>query len=182
MLLRVYLLAGLAAHKFLWEYLKRAHPVAAPNTGPLPIRIAKMLFLGGLILQALLPTILPLTTSPLPLQAVGVVVFTMGLLLAMSARLTLGTNWTDIEQGSVGTQHEVVARGLYRVIRHPIYTGDILLILGFELALNSWLLLFVVPLCGYVRRKAVHEESRLAAVLPGYSAYCETTGRFLPRL
>lgn len=182
MFLRAYLLAGLAAHKVVWEYLKRAQPVAAPNAGPLPIRIAKLLFLGGLISQALLPTFLPLTADPTPLQTAGALLFTMGLAVAISARVTLGTNWTDIEQGSVGTRHEVVARGLYRFIRHPIYTGDVLLILGFELAMNSWLVLIVLPLCGYVRMKAMDEESRLAAALPGYLAYCETTGRFLPRL
>ena len=182
MLLRAYLLAGLAAHKIVWEYLKRTQAVAAPNSGPLFIRAAKLLFLGALIAQTFLPPILPLSASPLPLQITGALLFTTGLALAISARITLGTNWTDIEQGSVGVRHQVVARGVYRFIRHPIYTGDVLLFLGFELALNSWLFLIVLPLCAYIRLKAVHEETRLAGALPGYTAYCATTGRFLPRL
>jgi len=182
MLLRAYLLAGLAAHKLVWEYLKRAQAVAAPNAGPLLIRAAKMFFLMGLIAQALLPHLLPIATEPRPVQIAGTILFTAGLALAVSARITLGANWTDIEQGAVGNRHEVVARGVYRFIRHPIYTGDALLILGFELALNSWLCLIVLPLCVYIRGKAHEEEARLAAALPGYKAYCETTGRFLPRL
>lgn len=182
MLLRAYLLAGLAAHKLVWEYLKRAQAVAAPNAGPVLIRAAKMFVLGGLVAQAFLPHLLPITAEPLPLQIAGIILFTMGLALAVSARITLGANWTDIEQGAVGGRHEVVARGVYRFIRHPIYTGDSLLILGFELALNSWLCLIVVPLCVYIREKAKQEESRLAAALPGYKTYCETTGRFLPRI
>jgi len=182
MLLRLYLLAGLAAHKIVWEYLKRAQAVAAPNAGPWPIRAAKLLFLCGLVAQTFLPAVLPISSHPAPLQALGAALFTLGLTLAISARITLGTNWTDIEQGDVGKRHEVVARGVYRFIRHPIYTGDALLILGFELALNSWLALIVIPLCLYIRVKAVQEEARLAAALPGYSTYCDTTGRFLPRL
>ena len=182
MLLRAYLLAGLVAHKLVWEYLKRTHAVAAPNSGPVFIRAAKLLFLGGLIAQTLLPHLLPLAANPLPLQITGALLFTAGLALAISARITLGANWTDIEQGSVGERHQVVARGVYRFIRHPIYTGDVLLILGFELALNSWLVLIVLPLGAYIRLKAAHEEARLAEALPGYTAYCATTGRFLPRL
>jgi len=182
MLLRAYLLAGLAAHKMVWEYLKRAQAVAAPNSGPVLIRAVKLLFLGGLIAQTFLPHLVPLVANPLPLQVTGILLFTTGVALAIAARITLGTNWTDIEQGSVGTRHQVVARGVYRFIRHPIYTGDVLLILGFELALNSWLVLIVLPLCAYIRLKAVDEETRLKGSLPGYAAYCATTGRFLPRI
>jgi len=182
MLLRAYLLAGLAAHKIVWEYLKHRQAVAAPNRGPLFVRIAKMFVLGGLLAQLFLPEILPICPDCLGLQATGLVLFTTGLALAISARITLGSNWTDIEQGAVGQRHEVVARGVYRFIRHPIYTGDLLLVAGFELALNSWLVLGVLPLAAYVRIKTLQEESKLAAALPGYAAYCDTTGRFLPRL
>jgi protein-S-isoprenylcysteine O-methyltransferase Ste14 len=141
-----------------------------------------MFVLGGLLAQTVLPEILPLCTTCWSHRYLGLALFTAGLAMAISARISLGANWTDIEQGSVGQRHEVVARGVYRFIRHPIYTGDILLILGFELALNSWLVLLTLPLCVYVWRKAVQEEAKLVAALPGYSAYCKTTGRFLPFL
>ena len=182
MLLRAYLLAGLAAHKIVWEYLKHKQSIAAPNRGPLLIRIVKMFVLGGLLAQAVLPEIFPICAGCQAHRYIGVALFTAGLALAISARVTLGANWTDIEQGAVGRRHEVVARGVYRYIRHPIYTGDVLLVAGFELALNSWLVLIVVPLIVYVRLKAVQEERKLLAALPGYAAYCASTGRFLPRL
>ena len=182
MLLRAYLLAGLAAHKIVWEYLKHTQSVAAPNRGPMLVRIVKMFVLGGLLAQTVLPEIFPITPHPRPLQIAGLTLFTAGLALAIAARVTLGSNWTDIEQGAVGQRHEVVARGVYRYIRHPIYTGDVLLVAGFQLALNSWLVLGVLPLAAYVHIKAVQEEAKLAAALPGYAAYCLATGRFLPRL
>lgn len=182
MLLRAYLLAGLAAHKIVWEYLKHTQAVAAPNRGPVLVRIVKMFVLGGLLAQAVLPEIFPITPHRLSLQIAGLTLFTAGLALAIAARITLGANWTDIEQGAVGQRHEVVARGVYRFIRHPIYTGDLLLIAGFELTLNSWLVLGVLPLAIYVHIKAVQEEAKLARSLPGYAAYCDNTGRFLPRL
>ena len=182
MLLRAYLLAGLAAHKAVWEYLKYTQAIATPNRGPLLIRVVKMFVLGGLLAQAVLPWIFPISPHPFPLQVAGVLLFTTGLALAVAARITLGANWTDIEQGAVGQRHIVVAHGVYRFIRHPIYTGDVLLVAGFELALNSWLVLGVLALAVYAHNKASQEESKLASSLPGYAAYRDTTGRFLPRI
>ncbi|MEP7365354.1 MAG: isoprenylcysteine carboxylmethyltransferase family protein [Acidobacteriota bacterium] len=182
MFLRAYLLCGLAAHKVVWEYLKHTQAVAAPNRGPMIVRIVKMFVLGGLLAQTVLPEILPICSSCPALRWTGLALFTAGLALAIAARITLGANWTDIEQGAVGQRHEVVARGVYRFIRHPIYTGDVLLVAGLELALNSWLVLGVLPLAAYVHVKASQEESKLVSALPGYAAYCTTTGRFLPRI
>jgi protein-S-isoprenylcysteine O-methyltransferase Ste14 len=76
----------------------------------------------------------------------------------------------------------LVAHGIYRWVRHPIYAGDLLLLLGLELALNSWAALGVLPLALYVRQKAAGEERDLARTLAGYDDYCRRTARFLPFL
>ena len=51
------------------------------------------------------------------------------------------SNWSDIETAEVLCEHAVVSHGVYRYVRHPIYIGDIALLVGLELALNSWLVL-----------------------------------------
>jgi protein-S-isoprenylcysteine O-methyltransferase Ste14 len=76
----------------------------------------------------------------------------------------------------------VVAYGVFRYIRHPIYVGDLLLLLGLELSLNSWLVLAVVCMIPGVLRQAVREERMLVIALPGYAAYCARTKRFIPFL
>jgi protein-S-isoprenylcysteine O-methyltransferase Ste14 len=76
----------------------------------------------------------------------------------------------------------VVSKGLYRFIRHPIYVGDLLLLIGLELSLNSWLVLGVILLLPVVIRQAVSEEKMLMRSLPGYETYCARTKRFIPFL
>jgi len=67
-------------------------------------------------------------------------------------------------------------------VRHPIYTGDLLLLLGLELALNSWAVIGVVAMAVYVRRQAIREERNLLEKIPGYDQYCRCTARFVPFL
>jgi protein-S-isoprenylcysteine O-methyltransferase Ste14 len=58
----------------------------------------------------------------------GVVVCAAGVALAIWARRTLGTNWSG--NPTIKEGHELVERGPYRFVRHPIYTGILLAIVG----------------------------------------------------
>jgi protein-S-isoprenylcysteine O-methyltransferase Ste14 len=182
--LRLYLLAGLVAHKAVWEVLKRRPTAAhrAPARGPTValVKLAKIALLIGIVAQTLLPPILPIADDATALQLLGVPLYTLGLLIAITARWQLGTNWADIEAAQVLDQQHVVASGLYRYLRHPIYTGDLLLLIGLELSLNSWLVLALLPLIPVVVWRAVQEERMLVQRLPGYAAYCADTWRFVP--
>jgi protein-S-isoprenylcysteine O-methyltransferase Ste14 len=84
------------------------------------------------------------------------------------------------KHAQVGQQQEVVSNGIYRYIRHPIYAGDLLLLFGFELALNSWLVFAIMLLVPVVLRRAVLEEKLLATRLRGYDSYARRTKRFIP--
>jgi protein-S-isoprenylcysteine O-methyltransferase Ste14 len=98
----------------------------------------------------------------------------------MAARWQLGSNWSDIESARVMPEHAVVSRGIYRYVRHPIYAGDVVMLIGLELALNSWLVLGALALAPVVMRQAIGEERTLRARLPGYAEYCARTKRFIP--
>jgi protein-S-isoprenylcysteine O-methyltransferase Ste14 len=94
----------------------------------------------------------------------------------------LGKNWVDLEDYQVLPEQLLVTEGIYRYVRHPIYTGDVLLLVGLELALNSWLVVAVlIPLAVFVRQ-ALAEEALLSRVFPEYAAYCQRTKRFIPFL
>ena len=66
----------------------------------------------------------------------GLILYTAGLAIAIIGRIELGKNWANIEDYQVLHEQKLVDKGMYRLIRHPIYSGDILLIFGLELALN----------------------------------------------
>lgn len=144
------------------------------------IKAVKIFILLGVIVQIWLPEILPIASDPFPLRVTGAIIYTIGLMTAIAARFQLGDNWANIETGQILERQQVVSKGVYAYVRHPIYSGDLLLLLGLELALNSWLVLGVLILAPVVMRQAIKEEKMLARALPGYDAYCMRTKRFIP--
>jgi protein-S-isoprenylcysteine O-methyltransferase Ste14 len=183
--LRLAMLLGLVAHKALWEILKRSDRPrrSAPPRVTRSLRIVKtgkMAVLAFLVAQTLCLDVLPIMREARALRLVGAGIFVIGLATAMSARIQLGRNWADIEDTPLRPQQSVVERGIYRYIRHPIYTGDLLLLVGLELGLNSWLVLAVAVLAVVVVRRTLAEEALLARRLPGYRSYCARTRRFIP--
>lgn len=75
----------------------------------------------------------PLLIAPTALaEASGVAICALGLMAAIWARRTLGSEWSqdvELKQG-----HELVVRGPYRLVRHPIYTGHLLMGVGTAIA------------------------------------------------
>lgn len=184
--IRIYLLAGLVLHKAVWEVMKARQGAGAAKKPRSPLvrllSAIKVAVLLGIIGQTLMPEILPISGDPSMLRAAGLALYTLGLAIAVAGRIQLGWNWSDIEKAYVKQDHALVSHGLYRYVRHPIYTGDLLLVLGLELALNSWLALGTFALALYVRRQAMREELQLGRSLPGYDQYCRRTTRFIPYL
>jgi protein-S-isoprenylcysteine O-methyltransferase Ste14 len=80
--------------------------------------------------------------------------------------------------------HTVVSTGLYRYVRHPLYTGFHLFFLGLPLVLGSGVGLVLAPvLVCLVARRAVLEERLLQKELPGYDTYlARVPSRFIPHL
>ena len=183
LLLQIYLLSGLVLHKVIWETLRtRASekPKEAASLSLLAVKAVKIGILLGVIVQIWLPDIFPIADDSFAVRAVGTAIYTIGLATAIAARFQLGENWANIETGQVLDSQKVVAGGVYAYVRHPIYIGDLLLLLGLELALHSWLVLGVFGLAPVVMMKAINEERMLADELPGYDAYRQRSKRFIP--
>lgn len=182
--LRLYLLAGLLAHKALWEWMKRGRPAAKRSPRQRLVALVKMAILAAIVVQTLIPAEwtgpLRLPAETFPWRSLGAVVYTLGLALAMVGRWQLGDNWEDIEAARKLSGQRVVDRGIYRWIRHPIYVGDLLLLIGLELALESWLVVAAAALVPVVLRQAIREERMLAGSLEGYTDYCRRSKRFVP--
>jgi protein-S-isoprenylcysteine O-methyltransferase Ste14 len=186
LLLRIYLLAGLIIHKLVWEVLKRrqgdgvSRPRAARSARLQLVKAVKVAILLGIAAQTLTADLLPIAEDATLLRILGAVIYTTGLIVAIVSRLQLGSNWSDIETAKVLRDQAVVAIGVYRYIRHPIYVGDLLLLIGLQLSLNSWLVIAALLISPVVLWQAITEEKMLVESLPGYGAYCMRTKRFIP--
>jgi protein-S-isoprenylcysteine O-methyltransferase Ste14 len=106
--------------------------------------------------------------------------YAAGLGVAMLGRLQLGRNWANIEDAQVLPDQQVVQSGVYRYVRHPIYAGDLLMLTGLQLALNSWLVLAVLLPFGVVLKRTAAEEGLLVERFPEYSQYQQRTKRLIP--
>ena len=69
-----------------------------------------------------------LTPESAPVVLGGTVMTAAGMLFSVWARLTLGRNWSGTV--TIKQHHELIQRGPYRIVRHPIYTGMLLAMLG----------------------------------------------------
>lgn len=73
--------------------------------------------------------------------------------------------------------------GLYSRVRHPIYTGLLLLAAGLVLrSPGGWPVFWFLVLAILLTAKAIWEERMLTAAYPAYAQYLSRTGRFVPRL
>ncbi len=76
----------------------------------------------------------------------------------------------------VNAGQKVISTGPYSVVRHPMYTGALLMLFFTPLALGSfWGLLFFFPIFLVISFRIVKEEKFLTKNLPGYSEYTKKT-------
>lgn len=113
------------------------------------------------------------------LQGVGLAIFLLGLALAVWARVYLGRNWGMPMSEKVDP--ELVTTGPYRTIRHPIYSGIIVAMVGTAVAVSVYWLIAVVLLGAYFVYSAVMEERYMAGLFPDtYPRYKQSTKMLVP--
>ena len=133
--------------------------------------------------QARLPgtAILPVPIHPL-LSALGITMVVAGYAGTLWCYVAMGNAWRMGVNRAEKT--DLVTRGPYGLVRHPIYLFQGVMVAAIPLLLPSVLafaILGIHLLC--VRAKAADEESHLRTLLGRpYEAYCAHTGRWLPRL
>jgi len=111
----------------------------------------------------------------------GVALCVLGFGLAINARWYLGRNWGM--PMSRKEQPELVTSGPYAFIRHPIYSGLILAMLGSAIGVNILWAAMLVPVSAYFIFSARGEESIMLQLFPEqYAAYMARTGMLVPRL
>jgi protein-S-isoprenylcysteine O-methyltransferase Ste14 len=113
------------------------------------------------------------------LQGIGLAVFLLGLALAIWARVYLGRNWGM--PMSQKADPELVTTGPYRSIRHPIYSGIILAMIGTTIAVSLYWLVAVVLIGAYFVFSAIMEERFMAGRFPdSYPEYKRSSKMLIP--
>ena len=111
--------------------------------------------------------------------AAGDVLCVVGLAFAVWARVHLGRNWgmpRAVKEGA-----ELVTSGPYAFVRHPIYTGMLVALVG-SVLVAGWFWLFLPVLMGaYFIYSALGEEQLMLRTFPGsYPGYRERTKMLVP--
>lgn len=118
---------------------------------------------------------------PMYLKGTGLVIAIFGFLLFVVALLQLNKNLSPFPTPKKNSQ--LIQNGIYKYIRHPIYTGILLSCAGYSLYVDSSfkiLITFLLLLLFSIKSK--YEEKKLIQKFKSYKTYMKTTGRFLPRL
>jgi isoprenylcysteine carboxyl methyltransferase (ICMT) family protein YpbQ len=118
-------------------------------------------------------------TNSVWLQGVGLAIFLLGLAVAIWARVYLGRNWGMPMTEKVDP--DLVTTGPYSRIRHPIYTGILLAMIGTTIAASLYWLVAVVLLGVYFVFSAFAEERYMVARFPHlYPQYKRSTKMLIP--
>jgi protein-S-isoprenylcysteine O-methyltransferase Ste14 len=115
------------------------------------------------------------------LSLLGLVLAGAGVAVAIWARWNLGANWSAVV--SIREEHDLIRTGPYRAVRHPIYTGLLLAIMGPVLIVGEFrrLLGFAMVLASFYL-KARKEDAWLAREFgETFAGHAKQTGMFLPR-
>lgn len=153
--------------------------------------LQEKLLLMGMIPGVLLLPVLYLFTPvlafadyhlPTPIPWIGAMTMVASLWLFWRSHSDLGQNWSVTLE--IREQHELVTRGVYQSIRHPMYASIWLWAIAQGLLLQNWLAGWgVVPAFAamYFLRTPREEQMMCEQFGDPYRAYMRQTGRLLPR-
>jgi protein-S-isoprenylcysteine O-methyltransferase len=115
------------------------------------------------------------------LRTLALVLLAAGLALRVTAIYTLGRSFTA--NVTIRETHRLHRSGLFRFMRHPSYTGMLLIFLALGLAMHNWLSLVLVtvpPFAALLYRIHVEEAALTGAFGEQYRDYSRTTKRLIP--
>jgi protein-S-isoprenylcysteine O-methyltransferase Ste14 len=145
-----------------------------------------LLALGGFVVPLIYAATdwLDFANYTLPAWAgwLGVLITAGALFVFWRAHADLGLNWSPTLE--IREKHELITRGIYGLIRHPMYASQWLLVIAQPLLLQNWIagfLNFLVFIPFYLLRVKAEEQFMLEKFGSQYQAYMQRVGAVLPR-
>lgn len=149
----------------------RGGPLAEGRTVQKFIIIGAFLGLFGMVALSAFDRRFGWSSVPVVICVIGDLLVVAGLTIAM---LVVVQNSYAAATVTVEEGQKLASRGLYKLVRHPMYVGDVILMVGIPLALGSyWGLLFILPGVLALVFRILDEEKMLNQELAGYSEYAQ---------
>jgi protein-S-isoprenylcysteine O-methyltransferase Ste14 len=157
----------------IYLYVRRSSAIATTKSF-----LARFIAVFAFILPFIIPFLGNLANTGPVILAVSNLVMAAGLAFSLAALFALGSSFSIIPQ-----TRRLVVQGPYRLVRHPIYVGEIiqyfgLVLAGVSIPKASVVLLLIA--CQVYR--SIQEEKLLTGTFPEYHDYASKTARFLPGL
>ena len=112
---------------------------------------------------------------------IGIALILAGVVIRATAILTLRRFFTV--QVTIQDSHELIDRGIYKVVRHPSYSGALVSLVGLGFAFGNWLSLAIIvagALIGFAYRIRVEEAALTNHFGDRYRTYAARTKRLIP--
>lgn len=143
------------------------------STRGLQVVVNLLHFISAIFFPLLLP-------FDVPIRSFGLTILTVGVVLAIWAKLTMKGSWGIPGVHRIEKQKYLVKDGPFVYTRNPIYVGIILMSFGMAIALKSVFIFLVFVLFQYFYSKIIAEESALAKHFgKEYIEYCTDVPRFI---
>ena len=178
----VFMAVFIAATMIPSIYLAVKNPEALRRrmkAGPMAeTRTVQKVVISGTILMVLAVTVVSSldhrfgwSRVPTAVVVLGNVVVAIGLVIA---QLVVIQNSYAAATITVEAEQKVVSTGLYGLVRHPMYVGTLIMMIGMPLALDSyWGLVSLIPGLAILAIRIVDEEKMLREELAGYTDYMQ---------
>lgn len=157
----------------LVERRLKAGPGAEKERNQKIIQVLATVFFIAMIVVPALDHRMHWSDAPAYVAVIGDILVALGMLIVFAVykenSYTAATIQTELGQ-------TVASTGPYRLVRHPMYAGALIMMGGIPFGLGSfWGLLLIVPMTAILIWRLIDEERFLALNLPGYTAYQQAT-------
>ena len=111
-----------------------------------------------------------------------IIIYIIGIITNLLGRYYLGNNWGN--NVIIYTDHTLVNKGVYKIVRHPLYASIIWMIYSISILKSNYLVFLLntfifIPFMFY---RAKQEEKELKNTFKEYDKYIENTGMFFPKI
>ena len=116
------------------------------------------------------------------INIIFLIIFIIGVITNLLGRYYLGNNWGN--NIVIYTDHTLVNKGVYRIIRHPLYGSIIWMIYSIGIIKSNYLaiILNTIIFIPFMYYRAKQEEKELKKNFKEYNKYIERTGMFFPNI